>query len=79
MICASGKGIVGICGEDAGGPLACLDDAGRPYLAGIVSWGMQPCGQARYPNVFSNVALTRDWLLDTAANNTISSDKSLIQ
>jgi len=67
MICAAGSGTVGTCEGDFGGPLACLDSSGRAYLAGISSWGMEPCGQARYPNVYSNVAFARDWLLETAA------------
>merc|ERR1719234_606289 len=30
--------------------------------AGIVSWGMIPCGQANRPSVFTSVGFFRDWI-----------------
>jgi len=63
MICAgSDAGGISPCSGDSGGPLVCPDLNGEWYLAGVVSWGMIPCGQAHYPGVFANVAHFRDWL-----------------
>ncbi|CAG7673104.1 unnamed protein product [Allacma fusca] len=56
MICAGERG-KGACTGDSGGPLVC-----DGYLAGIVSWGNQPCAQAGFPTVFSRVATETDWL-----------------
>jgi hypothetical protein len=50
MFCAGGSG-VDSCSGDSGGPLAA---AGA--LAGIVSWGPDPCGQAGMPGVYTKVA-----------------------
>merc|ERR1711915_971660 len=52
----------GINNVDSGRPLVCPDANGDWYLAGIVSWGMIPCGQAGYPGVFTNVGFFRDWI-----------------
>jgi len=63
MVCARNGALKGSCNGDSGGPLVCYDQAdNQPYLAGIVSWGMQPCGQERYPTVFGNVAFLRPFL-----------------
>jgi secreted trypsin-like serine protease len=51
----------GACNGDSGGPLICFDNEG-PYLAGIVSFGMQPCGQARFPSVYTRVGAYVDWI-----------------
>jgi len=56
MICAGSAG-KGPCNGDSGGPLVC-----GGQLAGIVSWGMQPCAQSQYPGVFANVAVGKSWL-----------------
>jgi len=59
MVCARGlddDSYQGSCNGDSGGPLICLDSNNATYLAGIVSWGMNPCEQYRYPTVFSDVA-----------------------
>jgi transmembrane serine protease 9 len=59
MLCVRGltqSPNLGSCNGDSGGPLACTDSNGAQYLAGIVSWGMQPCGQYQYPTVFARVA-----------------------
>jgi len=56
MICGHDRaGGKGACNGDSGGPLVC-SDADGPYLAGIVSWGMQPCAQAKYPSVYTRVS-----------------------
>jgi len=68
MICAGAEeGGTSPCSGDSGGPLVCpfpsnSTRAGDYYLAGIVSWGMIPCGQAHYPGVFTDVAHFRDWI-----------------
>lgn len=44
---------------DSGGPLVCFDfpdGTDDPYLCGIVSWGVIPCGQELFPSVYSNPA-----------------------
>jgi secreted trypsin-like serine protease len=61
MVCAGNGALKGSCNGDSGGPLVAYD-LETPYLAGIVSWGMQPCGQERYPTVFGNVAFLRPFL-----------------
>merc|ERR1719369_1031080 len=61
MVCAGGD--AGPCQGDSGGPLVCPGGAsGDDYLAGIVSWGVVPCGQPQYPGVFTNVGYYRDWI-----------------
>jgi len=58
MVCARGlddRVNRGSCNGDSGGGLVCKDGNGNPYLAGIVSWGMNPCGQYHYPTVFGDV------------------------
>ena len=46
---------------DSGGPLVCPTENGT-VLAGIVSWGMVPCGQPLYPGVYTNVGAYVDWI-----------------
>jgi len=63
MICAGAEeGGISPCSGDSGGPLVCPNADGEYFLAGIVSWGMIPCGQPKYPGVFANVAHFRGWL-----------------
>lgn len=62
MVCAGqAEGGISPCSGDSGGPLICPNAEGEWYLAGIVSWGMIPCGQPNYPGVFANVGHFRDW------------------
>ncbi|CAG7726647.1 unnamed protein product, partial [Allacma fusca] len=42
---------------DSGGALMC-----KGVVAGIVSWGTDPCVQAEYPSVFANAASVRSWI-----------------
>jgi secreted trypsin-like serine protease len=62
MLCASGQGhaAIGACAGDSGGPLAVHDRAGGWVLAGIVSWGVTPCGSA--PTVFARISAVVWWL-----------------
>jgi len=63
MICAGlPEGGVSACSGDSGGPLSCPREDGSQYLAGIVSWGMIPCGQPNLPSVYTNVGHFRDWI-----------------
>ena len=61
MVCAGQTGI-SPCQGDSGGPLVCPGEDGEYYLAGIVSWGVVPCGQADLPGVFTNAGYYRDWI-----------------
>ncbi|KAJ9597893.1 hypothetical protein L9F63_011259, partial [Diploptera punctata] len=59
MICA---------GMNEGGKDACAYDSGGPLVVvtkqvGIVSWGIG-CGLPRYPGIYSNVALLRDFVVN---------------
>merc|ERR1712055_335707 len=63
MICAGvPEGGVSACSGDSGGPLSCPREDGSQYLAGIVSWGMIPCGQENRPSVYTSVEHYRDWI-----------------
>jgi len=63
MVCGGqDEGGISPCSGDSGGPLVCPDQNGEFYLAGIVSWGMIPCGQPKYPGVFTNVGHFREWM-----------------
>jgi len=61
MVCAGG--MKGPCQGDSGGPLVCPGgEDGGDYLAGIVSFGVVPCGQPFYPGVFTGVGHYREWI-----------------
>lgn len=48
---------ISACSGDSGGPLV---QAGQ--LAGIVSWGMNPCGGANAPSVYVRTSAFIDWI-----------------
>lgn len=70
MICASSNGKKkGPCVGDIGSPLVTPDIDIGPLedtkLVGLYSWG-KTCGNADYPDVYSNVASVRNWIATTA-------------
>jgi secreted trypsin-like serine protease len=62
MVCAGRAGGKGACNGDSGGPLVCTNSKGEKVLAGAVSWGINPCGQDKYPSVYANVAHYYSWI-----------------
>jgi secreted trypsin-like serine protease len=66
MICAGTYPAGGrdTCFGDSGGPVTASVD-GRRALAGITSWGNEPCGIPNYPGVFARVTSGLDWIYET--------------
>ncbi|XP_043828228.1 LOW QUALITY PROTEIN: kallikrein-14-like [Dromiciops gliroides] len=58
MCAGTERGGKDACPGDSGGPLVC-----NGTLQGIVSWGMERCGLARYHGVYTNLCLYRTWIL----------------
>jgi secreted trypsin-like serine protease len=53
MVCAGG-GATDTCGGDSGGPLM-VDDGGVLVLAGLTSWGADPCAEPNRPGVYARL------------------------
>jgi secreted trypsin-like serine protease len=58
-LCAGAPGLDS-CYGDSGGPLVIRTPDG-PRLAGITSWGLEPCG-GRTPGIYTEVPSLRSWI-----------------
>lgn len=56
----------GACYGDSGGPLVGFDKKRKPYVLGVVSYGVEDC-KAAAPSVYGRVASYRSWI--TTARN----------
>uniref|UniRef100_A0A8B9G9W4 Peptidase S1 domain-containing protein n=2 Tax=Amazona TaxID=12929 RepID=A0A8B9G9W4_9PSIT len=65
MLCAGSlQGGRDSCQGDSGGPLVC-----NRSLQGIVSWGMEKCGQPKRPGVYTKVCRYAQWIHQTMKDN----------
>lgn len=57
-----GDGSVDTCQGDSGGPLMVRDGGGNYVLAGVTSWGLQPCGTPGVYGVYVRLANFCGWV-----------------
>jgi secreted trypsin-like serine protease len=73
QLCAGGVEGKDSCTGDSGGPLmstgmSSRDGRTRYFLAGVVSFGPDPCGKKDWPGVYTRVARYTDWILNQLAD-----------
>lgn len=61
QMCAGGERGKDSCTGDSGGPLMARL-GGAWYVIGVVSFGLNKCGTAGYPGVYTNVSMYMDWI-----------------
>ncbi|BFG01788.1 serine protease easter [Drosophila madeirensis] len=75
QLCAGGGIGVDSCNGDSGGPLTV--EANTPqrdrlvYLAGVVSFGREECGQTEFSGVYTRISSYMDWIEETIRANRI--------
>ncbi|XP_078467673.1 chymotrypsin-like elastase family member 2A [Lampetra planeri] len=63
MVCAGGDGYDSGCNGDSGGPLNCINSAGKWEVHGITSYvSSMGCNYIRKPTVFTRVSAFNDWI-----------------
>ncbi|KAJ4436616.1 hypothetical protein ANN_16747, partial [Periplaneta americana] len=68
QVCAGGEEGKDSCTGDSGGPLmstgiSSRDGRSRLYVAGVVSYGPDPCGKKDWPGVYTRVAKYANWIV----------------
>uniref|UniRef100_A0A1I8MM78 Peptidase S1 domain-containing protein n=1 Tax=Musca domestica TaxID=7370 RepID=A0A1I8MM78_MUSDO len=66
QMCAGGEEGVDTCFGDSGGPLMVterIDDSNVYFVAGLVSYGPQPCGLSGWPGIYTRVGSYMDWII----------------
>lgn len=62
MLCAGYlSGGIDACQGDSGGPMSSVEENGKVFLAGIVSWG-DGCARKNKPGVYTKVSKFREWI-----------------
>lgn len=67
QLCAGGEDLVDSCKGDSGGPLgrsSSFKGTERYVQYGVVSAGIDSCGQKSVPGIYARVAYYMDWILD---------------
>lgn len=64
----------GTCNGDSGSPLLMTVNE-QPFIVGILSAGQGRCGQPGSNNVYTNVALTRGWIVPSLVKAAITQGK----
>lgn len=65
QLCAGGKANVDTCQGDSGGPLMVTTKAEEQeifFVAGVTSYGPQPCGLQGWPGVYTRVGHYVEWI-----------------